>query len=136
MRVFKTPHELKDAVGADLGETEWLEIDQNRINTFAEATGDHQWIHVDEEKAKEGPYGSTIAHGYLTVSLVNHFLPQILDVQGRLIQNFVFRHAASGIYETLWDGRTDSGIEATPGVYFYRLVQGREVVTRRLVRIP
>jgi acyl dehydratase len=82
MRVFKTPHELKDAVGADLGETEWLEIDQNRINTFAEATGDHQWIHVDEEKAKEGPYGSTIAHGYLTVSLVNHFLPQILDVQG------------------------------------------------------
>jgi acyl dehydratase len=82
MRVFKTPHELKDAVGADLGETEWLEIDQNRINTFAEATGDHQWIHVDEAKAKDGPYGATIAHGYLTVSLVNYFLPQLLDVQG------------------------------------------------------
>jgi len=82
MRVFKTPHELKDAVGADLGETDWLQIDQNRINTFAEATGDHQWIHVDEAKAKDGPYGATIAHGYLTVSLVNYFLPQLLDVQG------------------------------------------------------
>jgi acyl dehydratase len=82
MRVFKTPHELEEATGADLGETDWLEIDQNRINTFAEATGDHQWIHVDEVKAKEGPYGSTIAHGYLTASLVNYFLPQLLDVQG------------------------------------------------------
>lgn len=82
MRVFKTPHELKEAIGADLGETDWLEIDQNRINTFAEATGDLQWIHVDEARAKEGPYGSTIAHGYLTASLVNYFLPQLLDVQG------------------------------------------------------
>ena len=82
MRVFKTPHELIDAVGDDLGETEWLVIDQARINTFAEATGDHQWIHVDEAKAKAGPYGATIAHGYLTVSLVNYFLPQLIDVQG------------------------------------------------------
>ncbi len=82
MRVFKTPHELKEQIGTDLGETDWLEIDQQRINTFAEATGDHQWIHVDEEKAKAGPFGSTIAHGYLTVSLVNYFLPQLIDVQG------------------------------------------------------
>jgi len=82
MRVFKTPHELKEQIGTELGETGWLEIDQQRINTFAEATGDHQWIHVDEEKAKAGPFGSTIAHGYLTVSLVNYFLPQLIDVQG------------------------------------------------------
>ena len=82
MRVFKTPSELEGAVGADLGESDWLLIAQDRINTFADATGDHQWIHVDEEKAKAGPYGSTIAHGYLTVSLVNHFLPQLLDVGG------------------------------------------------------
>ena len=82
MRVFKTPHELKQAVGDDLGETDWLAIDQARIDTFAKATGDHQWIHVDEARAKDGPYGSTIAHGYLTVSLVNYFLPQLLDVQG------------------------------------------------------
>lgn len=82
MRIFKTPHELKDNVGAELGQTDWLKISQERINLFAEATGDHQWIHVDVEKAKEGPFGAPIAHGYLTVSLANLFLPQLLDVQG------------------------------------------------------
>jgi acyl dehydratase len=82
MRVFKTPFELKDAVGEDLGATDWLEIDQQRINTFADATGDHQWIHVDIEKAKDGPFGAPIAHGYLTASLANLFLPQLMEVQG------------------------------------------------------
>jgi len=82
MRVFKTPHELLDCVGDDLGETDWLEIDQARINLFADATGDHQWIHVDVEKAKQGPFGGPIAHGYLTASLANFFLPQLVDVQG------------------------------------------------------
>jgi len=81
MRVFKNPAELLTHVGEDLGESEWLEIDQTRINTFAEATGDHQWIHVDVEKAKAGPFGGPIAHGYLTASLANYFLPQLIDVQ-------------------------------------------------------
>ncbi|NIB39215.1 MaoC family dehydratase [Pseudomaricurvus alkylphenolicus] len=80
--VFKTPSELSNAVGNRLGESDWLEIDQERINLFAEATGDHQWIHVDPERAKDGPFKATIAHGYLTLSLVNLFLPQIVDVQG------------------------------------------------------
>ncbi len=80
--VFKTPEELLDKVGERLGETEWMSIDQDRINLFADATGDHQWIHVDPEKAKDGPFGACIAHGYLTLSLVNYFLPQIIDVQG------------------------------------------------------
>lgn len=80
--IFKTPHDLKAKEGTKLGETEWLTIDQDRINLFAEATGDHQWIHVDPEKAKDGPFGACIAHGYLTLSLVNFFLPQIIDVQG------------------------------------------------------
>jgi acyl dehydratase len=82
MRVFNTPHELKDCVGEDLGATDWLEITQDRINTFADATGDHQWIHVDVEKAKQGPFGAPIAHGYLTASLANLFLPQLMEVQG------------------------------------------------------
>lgn len=81
-RVFKTPFELESAVGERLGESQWLTIDQQRINLFADATGDHQWIHVDPEKAKDGPFGATIAHGYLTLSLVNMFLPEIIDVQG------------------------------------------------------
>ena len=82
MRVFETPHELLDHIGEALGETDWLAVDQNRINLFAEATGDDQWIHVDVEKAKTGPFGAPIAHGYLTASLANYFLPQLLDVRG------------------------------------------------------
>lgn len=81
-RVFATPHELKEAVGEQLGSSDWLDIDQARIDMFADATGDHQWIHVDPEKAKDGPFGATIAHGYLTLSLVNKFLPEIIEVQG------------------------------------------------------
>ena len=81
-RVFQSPHELPAAVGEHLGNSAWLEIDQSRINLFADATGDHQWIHVDPEKAKDGPFGTTIAHGYLTLSLVNQFLPEILEVRG------------------------------------------------------
>ncbi|HPG28859.1 MAG: MaoC family dehydratase [Spirochaetaceae bacterium] len=82
MRVFETPFELESHVGLDLGATDWLEIDQQRINTFADATGDHQWIHVDVEKASQGPFGAPIAHGYLTASLANLFLPQLMEVRG------------------------------------------------------
>jgi acyl dehydratase len=81
-RIFATPADLQSAVGERLGESEWLAIEQARIDQFAEATGDHQWIHVDPVRAAQGPYGATIAHGYLTLSLVNLFLPEIVDVQG------------------------------------------------------
>ncbi|MFQ5666403.1 MAG: MaoC family dehydratase [Candidatus Binatia bacterium] len=80
--MFNTPADLKGAVGQHLGHSDWLTITQERINQFAEATGDHQWIHVDPARAKNGPFGTCIAHGYLTLSLVNLFLPQILDVRG------------------------------------------------------
>jgi len=80
--IFESPRELLNAVGKKLGESDWLEITQDRIDKFAEATGDHQWIHVDPERAKDGPFGSTIAHGYLNLSLVNLFLPQIVEVHG------------------------------------------------------
>jgi acyl dehydratase len=70
------------AVGNHLGYSNWLEITQDRVDGFADATGDHQWIHVDPERAKDGPFGTAIAHGYLTMSLSNFFLPQIVDVQG------------------------------------------------------
>jgi acyl dehydratase len=81
-RVFANPGDLSGSVGDELGVSDWLTIDQDRIDTFADATGDHQWIHVDPVKAADGPFGATIAHGYLTLSLVNFFLPQIIDVQG------------------------------------------------------
>ncbi|MFJ2604973.1 MaoC family dehydratase [Streptomyces sp. NPDC091279] len=81
-RTFASAEELKAAVGEQLGYTDWVEIDQKRIDLFAEATGDHQWIHVDPEKAAAGPFGTTIAHGYLTLSLLPLFGPQLLDVEG------------------------------------------------------
>jgi len=74
--------ELKTLVGQHLGYSEWLEIDQDRINTFADATDDHQWIHVDIERAKAGPFGGPIAHGYLTLSLIIPLWEQLLRVDG------------------------------------------------------
>ncbi|MFJ8629953.1 MaoC family dehydratase [Streptomyces sp. NPDC093568] len=74
--------ELKKLAGSDLGTSEWIEVTQDRINTFADATGDHQWIHVDPERAAEGPFGAPIAHGYLTLSLFIPLFTELLDVQG------------------------------------------------------
>lgn len=73
---------LKAAVGQHLGYSDYLEITQERVNKFADATGDHQWIHVDVERAKSGPFGGPIAHGYLTLSLGPVLLPQVYDVKG------------------------------------------------------
>ena len=79
--IFDSVAGVLAAVGSDLGTTDWVLIDQQRINTFAEATGDHQWIHVDPERAKDGPFGTCVAHGYLTLALANLFLPQLVSYQ-------------------------------------------------------
>jgi acyl dehydratase len=71
-----------DLIGTELGPTDWLEIDQERIDRFADATGDHQWIHVDPERAAEGPFGTTIAHGYLTLSLLPFLMSGTLQLTG------------------------------------------------------
>ena len=80
--VFASPAALLGAEGRALGATAWMEITQARVNQFADTTGDHQWIHVDEARARRGPFGATIAHGYLTLALANLFLPQLLEVRG------------------------------------------------------
>ncbi|NML08408.1 MaoC family dehydratase [Sphingomonas sp. G-3-2-10] len=80
--VFETPSALLGGVGAVLGPSEWVTIEQDRVDLFARATDDHQWIHVDPERARDGPFGGTIAHGYLTMSLVNRFLPELIEVRG------------------------------------------------------
>ncbi len=82
MKVFASPAELAEAVGAEIGVSDWLVIEQERIDQFAEATGDHQWIHVDEARAKDGPFGSTIAHGFLTLSLLPALLAEVYRVEG------------------------------------------------------
>src|SRR5688500_19416294 len=81
--------DLPGMVGKHLGHSDWETIDQDKINRFADATGDHQWIHVDAEKAKAGPFGTTIAHGYLTLSLGPKFIFEILQVTGaKLVINY------------------------------------------------
>jgi acyl dehydratase len=79
--VFRSVDELAAAVGRKLGPSDWITIEQSRVDAFADATGDHQWIHVDVERARTGPFGGTIAHGYLTLSLCSLFLPQLMRVE-------------------------------------------------------
>ena len=78
--VINSYEEFEKHVGQVLGTSEWLEVPQERINMFADATLDHQWIHIDTEKAKEGPFGQTIVHGYLTLSLLPYLWQQIIEV--------------------------------------------------------
>ncbi|MBA0050596.1 MaoC family dehydratase [Streptomyces sp. AJS327] len=82
-RVFTSAEELAAAVGEPLGHSDWMEIGQRRIDLFADATDDHQWIHVDTERAAGGPFGGTIAHGYLTLSLLPALVPQVIRLEGQ-----------------------------------------------------
>ncbi|MGA8986899.1 MaoC family dehydratase [Aeromicrobium sp.] len=81
-RVFDSLDDFKAAAGQELGTSDWVTVTQEQINTFADATGDHQWIHVDPERAATGPFGGTIAHGYLTLALLPAFGEQIYAVNG------------------------------------------------------
>lgn len=81
-REFANLEEFKAAVGTQLGTSEWLTITQERINLFADATNDHQWIHVDPERAATGPFGTTIAHGYLTLSLISALAEECYSIAG------------------------------------------------------
>ncbi|KNA92407.1 MaoC family dehydratase [Gordonia sp. w5E2] len=88
-RTFNSISELTAAIGEDLGYGDWLEVTQDRIDAFADATGDHQWIHVDPGRAKDGPFGATIAHGYLTLSLLPLLAGDIFTVNGpKLVINY------------------------------------------------
>lgn len=82
MRTFRNLTAFADAAGEELGTSGWVELDQERIDRFAAATGDHQWIHVDPDRASTGPFGTTIAHGFLTLSLLPQLLHDIYAVEG------------------------------------------------------
>jgi len=81
MRTFTDVDAFCAAVGENIGDSSWIEIDQSRIDLFAEATGDHQWIHTDPERAATGPFGTTIAHGFLTLSIVPIMLEEVLRIE-------------------------------------------------------
>ena len=82
MRVFEGLDQVSAAIGEHVGYSDWMEITQERVDAFADATGDHQWIHVDPARAAEGPYGTTIAHGYLTLSLLPVLGNRVMDIRG------------------------------------------------------
>jgi len=82
METYKNAAALEAAVGTEVGPTEWFTINQNRINGFADVTEDHQWIHIDPERAAAGPFGKTIAHGFLTLSLLSHLVSELRRVEG------------------------------------------------------
>ena len=88
MQVFTSLDQLKDAVGVELGFSDWLEISQERVDQFAETTGDHQWIHVDPERAASGPFGGTIAHGWLTASILPVLTQQIFRIEAKMAVNY------------------------------------------------
>ena len=81
MRVFQTLSELTGLVGQEVAVSDWITITQEQVNQFAEATGDHQWIHVDVERARSGPFGAPIAHGFLTLSLIPRFFAAALEIR-------------------------------------------------------
>jgi acyl dehydratase len=80
--VFESKEEFLKKIGDDLGTSDWFEVTQEKVNLFADATGDHQWIHVDPERAAQGPFGKTIAHGYFTLSLVPLLMKDVISVNG------------------------------------------------------
>lgn len=82
MRTFSTLAQLRECVGSEIAVSDWVMITQQRIDLFAQATGDHQWIHVDPERAARGPFGTTIAHGYLTLSLIPEFFASSIELRG------------------------------------------------------
>ena len=81
MRSFATLAELRPLVGQTIGASDWIEVTQERIRLFADATGDHQWIHLDRERAAEGPFGTTIAHGFLTLSLLPEMAASAIEIR-------------------------------------------------------
>jgi acyl dehydratase len=82
MRVFSDADELRAAAGSSIGTSDWVTIDQGRIDLFADATDDHQWIHVDAARAEDGPFGATIAHGFLSLSLLSALIAQVYEING------------------------------------------------------
>jgi len=81
MKIFERLADLQPLVGQAIGESDWITVDQARINLFADATGDHQWIHVDQQRAAAGPFGTTVAHGFLTLSLMPEMFATGFDVR-------------------------------------------------------
>ncbi len=110
-RTFSSRDELEAAVGQQLGHSDWILVDQARIDAFAEATGDDQWIHVDPYRAASGPYGATIAHGYLTLSLLPAMVSTLIDYAGWAVKVNYGSNKVRFLLPVLVGSRVRAGIE-------------------------
>ena len=132
MRVFANLTELEAAKGEHLGWSDWHTVTQEQVNTFADATGDHQWIHVDQDRAAKGPFGTTIAHGYLTLSLIPVLVKDIYRVDGiRMGINY-------GSNKVRYPSTVPVGSRIRAGVELIDVVEaklGQQIVTRITVEI-
>ncbi len=125
---FASLDDLKAAVGTTLGHSDWIVVDQERINTFADATGDHQWIHVDPERAAAGPFGGTVAHGFLTLSLLPALVEGKLRVDGaKMAVNY-------GLNKVRFPGAVPSGskVRGTTELLAVDDVEGGAQITYRV----
>ena len=131
-QIYASPRDLIGQEGTRFGPSDWIAVEQDRVNGFAEVTGDHQWIHLDVERATAGPFGGTIAHGYLTMSMVNLFLPELVEVRG-------FTHAVNvgaDRLRFLSPVRVGSRIRATGEVVTVEEIKGAvQAVVRVVIEI-
>ncbi|QFQ29207.1 MaoC family dehydratase [Janibacter melonis] len=131
-RTIATIEDLRALVGHELGSTEWVEITQERVDLFADATGDHQWIHVDVERAEAGPFGGTIAHGFLTLSLLPSFGAELFALE---LGSARLNYGLEGVRFTN-PVRVGSRIRGTATFEEVNdLPKGTQVVTRYVVEI-
>jgi acyl dehydratase len=132
MRIFEGIGDLEGAAGTSLGTTDWVTIDQARIDKFAEVSGDDLWLHIDAERAADGPFGKTIGHGYLTLSLLPYFLRQLYRIDGvRLTLNY-------GLNRVRFPAPVlvDARIRASAGVAEVRVFEGGvETVVRTVIEM-
>jgi acyl dehydratase len=129
MRIFSSTDELRAAAGEHLGYSDWQTVDQKQIDLFADATGDHQWIHVDPERAAKGPFGTTVAHGFLTLSLIASLSPKVYRVDGvRMAVNY-------GLNKVRFPAPLPSGSRIRAGVELLEVTEVRNGGVQVLARV-
>jgi len=132
VRIFRTTGDIEAAIGDDLGETDWFTMDQERVTGFATLTLDNNWMHIDVERAKAGPFGGTIAHGYLTLSLLPYFASQLMDLD---MPNTRLNYGLDKVRfpQPVWVGQRVRGRGELLG--FPKIATGNKLIVRYTVEI-
>ncbi|TXL57302.1 MaoC family dehydratase [Aeromicrobium terrae] len=132
MRVFNSRKEIEKAAGSELGVSEWVQISQERIDSFADATGDRQWIHIDAERAADGPFGATIAHGYLTLSLLPLLSAQVYAFAGDVARVNYGLNKVRFVSPVVVDSKVRNRVEM---LEVHDIEKGQQVTLRHTIEI-